>query len=340
MEKANGIGSDNDTATMGFNPSKLFIRSIARAAENIDGTNVILEVIPIEEVGYMDGEINTGREELTSEGVDLEGNVFSVKMSTSNTIAATWFPFGSNRLHPPNIRRGERVLLWQYGDTDKYYWSSTGFDDNVRRLETIVFRASNSIDEADKVITPDNSYWMEMSTQHKHITLSTSKNNGEAFKYTIQIDTAGSKVTLCDDANNFIELNSPEKRITLNNTDGTHIVLDKTNMKIHANDTIDITCKTLNIKTTESNMTSSATTNVKSTTTNLTASNSTTIAGGATSINTSDTSFKGGNTTFDGPYTFLGSVAFKGAVTSNGKDISSSHRHSNSGGSGTGGPVS
>lgn len=340
MDKTNGISIDADNTPANVNVSKLFMRSIGRAAENIDGTNRILEIVPLEEVGYLDGEINNGRNEVMSEGVDFEGNTFSLKIETSNVIAAEWFPFGTNRVHPPNIRRGERVLLWQYADTDKYYWTATGFDDNVRRLETVVFRTSNSIDETDKTITPENSYWAEMSTQHKHITLSTSKSNGEAFKYTIQIDTSGSRLTICDDANNFIELNSPEKRITLNNTDGTHIILDKTNMKIHANDTIDITCKTLNINTTESNMTSSATTNVKSKTTNLTASTSTTIAGGATAINTSDTSFKGGSTTFDGPYTFLGSVAFKGAVTSNGKDISSGHTHKNSGGSGTGGPVS
>lgn len=325
MDKANGLSSDTENSPPPIHLSKLFVRSIGRAAENIDGTNRMLEIIPLEEIGYLDGEINTGRNEMFAEGVDFEGNAFSAKIETSNVIMAEWFPFSTNRVHPPNIRRGERVLLWQYADSDKYYWTSTGFDDNVRRLETIVLRASNSTDETDKTITPDNSYWVEMSTQHQHITLSTSKNNGEAFKYTFQIDTKSSRVTICDDANNFVEINSPEKRITLNNTDGTHIILDKTNMKIHANDTIDITCKTLNINTTKSN---------------LTASNSTTIAGGTTAINTTDTSFKGSTTTFDGPYTFLGSVAFKGAVTSNGKDISSSHTHANSGGSGTGGPVS
>lgn len=325
MDKLNGLSVDADNAPAPVHASKLFVRSIGRAAENIDGTKRELEIIPLEEVGYLDGEINTGRSEMTAEGVDSEGNVFSAKIETSNVIVAEWFPFGTNRLHPPNIRRGERVLLWQYADTDKYYWTSTGFDESVRRLETVVFRVSNSIDEADKQINPDNSYWAEMSTQHQHITLSTSKNNGEAFKYTFQFDTKNSRVTICDDANNFIEINSPEKKITLNNTDGTHIVLDKTNMKIHANDTIDISCKTLNIKATDTTVNSSATTS---------------ISGGSTSINTSDTSFKGSSTTFDGPYTFLGSVAFKGSVTSNGKDISSSHRHSNSGGSGTGGPVS
>lgn len=324
MNNLNGFApaQDNDPS---INTSKLFVRSIGRAAENIDGTGRTLEIIPLEEIGYLDGEINTGRHEMIAEGVDFEGNAFSCKIETSNVIMAEWFPFGSNRLHPPNIRRGERVLLWQYGDTDKYYWTATGFDDNVRRLETAVFRVSNSIDEADKEITPDNSYWLEMSTQHQQVTLSTSKNNGEAFKYNVQIDTKNSRVTICDDANNFIEINSPEKRVTLNNTDGTHIILDKTNMKIHANDTIDITCKTLNVNSTD---------------TTLTASTSTSIAGAKTAINTDATSFKGSSTTFDGPYTFLGSVAFKGAVTSNGKNISSSHTHSNSGGPGTGGPVS
>lgn len=324
MEKLNALSNDADNSPAQVNTSKLFMRSVGRAAENIDGTSRILEIIPLEEIGYMDGEINTGRNEMSAEGVDANGNSFTAKINTSNTIAAEWFPFTTNRVHPPNIRRGERVLIWQYADTDKYYWTATGFDENVRRLETIVLRASNSTDEADKTITPENSYWCEMSTQHQHITISTSKNNGEAHKYTFQIDTKNSRVTVCDDANNFIEIHSPEKKITLSNADGTNVVLDKKNLTLHADETIDISCKTLNITSTE---------------TKMTASTSTTIAGAATAITSSDTSFKGGNTTFDGPYSFLGPVAFKGAVTSNGKDISSSHYHKNSGGPSNGGPV-
>lgn len=315
MQRLNSISLDADNLPAEVNASKFFMRSVGRAAINLKMGSHLLEVVPLEEVGYIDGELNDERETIEVGGTDAEGNSFNVKMETSNAIEAQWLPLATNRITPPNIRRGERVLLWQYGDTDKYYWTPTGLDEDVRRLETVVFRISNTIDEADKTITPDNSYWYEMSTHRKHVTLSTSKSNGEAFKYTIQVDTENSRVTICDDIDNFIELSSAEKKITVCNSDDSYVVLDKKNIDINAKSTINITAPNVNIKAT----------NAK--------------------ISASSTSVEGGTASMSGTYNVLGNVtfgkpvAFTSAVTSNGKDISSSHRHSNSGGPGTGGPV-
>lgn len=310
MDRINALSADTDNTPAPTNASKLFIRSVARAAINLPLKSNMLEVIPLEEVGYADGELSDERGVIEAAGIDADGNSFNVKMETSNSIVAEWLPLDSNRVDAPNIRRGERVLLWQFGDTDKYYWTPTGFDDNVRRLETLICRLSNTIDETDKTVKPDNSYWFEMSTHTKQITLATSKSNGEAFAYTIQIDTKGSRVTITDDTNNFIELSSADKKITLHNADATHVVLDKTNMILTAKDNITVTCKNFVVKST-----------------------TTTITSGSTSI-------EGGTATMKGTYNVLGDMNFKAVLTSNGKDISSSHTHKNSGGSGTGGSVS
>lgn len=310
MDRINAISTDADNTPAPVNTSKLFIRSVARAAINLPLKSKFLEVIPLEEVGYVDGELSDERGTIEASGMDAEGNSFNVKMETSNSIVAEWLPLDSNRVEPPNIRRGERVLLWQFGDTDKYYWTPTGFDDNVRRKETFIFRLSNTDDETDKTITPDNSYWFEMSTHRKQITLSTSKSAGEAYGYTVQIDTDAGRVTICDDANNFIELSSADKKITLCNADDTHVVLDKTNITMNASDTVKITCKNYLVNATNA------------------------------IINASSTSIEGGTASMGGTYNVLGTMNFKGVVTSNGKDISSSHTHKNSGGSGTGGSVS
>lgn len=310
MDRVNALSTDLDNTPAPVNSSKLFMRSVARAAINLPLKSKMLEVIPLEEVGYVDGELNDERGKIEAQGVDADGNAFNVVMETSNTIVAEWMPLDSNRVEPPNIRRGERVLLWQFGDTDKYYWTPTGFDDNVRRKETFIFRLSNTDDEADKTITPENSYWFEMSTHRKQITLSTSKSANEPFAYTIQVDADAGRVTICDDANNFIELSSAEKKIILCNGDDTHIVLDKTNLTMNASDTVKITCKNYLV-------------NAKSAT-----------------ITAASTSIEGGVANMGGTYNVLGPMNFKAGVTSNGKDISSSHTHKNSGGKGTGGPVS
>lgn len=309
MDKLNAVNQDEDNAPAPVNSSKLFMRSVGRAAMNIDGTNRELEVIPLEEIGYVDGEINTEQETIAVGGVDAEGNSFTSQINTSNTIIAEWFPMYTNRVNPPNIRRGERVLLWQYADSDKYYWTPTGFDEGYRRKESVVFRVSNSNDESDTTVSPDNSYWVEISTIDKHLTISTSKNDGEEFQYTMQIDTKNSRFTLCDDADNFIELLSPEKKITVCNADDTHVVLDKKTLTLKAPQSINIEAPMVTIKAA-----------------------TTTISSGSTSI-------EGGTATMKGTYNVLGDYNFKGKVTSNGKDISSTHNHVNSGGPGPGGPV-
>ena len=276
--------------------SKLFIRSFGRAAMNIDGDNPMLEVIPLEEVGFIDGEVNTDRQTLAGSGTDADGNSFDVEMEVSNTIVAAWLPLGTNRITVPHVRRGERVILWQYGDADQYYWTPTGLDDNVRRLETVVFRVSNTTDESDKQMNQDNSYWAEMSTHKKNITIATSKSNGEEFKYTIQIDTANHTFAVTDDIDNFIQIDSKERCITMHNADGTYIKMDKKIMDIHAPSTINLSTKTFNVD-----------------------------------VNTWNVNV--------GTATLKGNYNYKGGITSNGKNISDSHFHLNSGGPSPGGPV-
>lgn len=310
MTPLNRLSPDADNLPPPINRSHLFLRSIGRAANNIDDCyDPWLEVLPIEEVGYIDGEVSDNLDPVEAQGIDAEGNAFSVKIQTSNTIRARWLPIGSNRISTPNVRRGERVFLFQYGDTDQYYWSSMGMDEEVRRNETVVFRVANTQDESDQSIGPHNSYWAEMCTQRKHITLSTSKNDGEAFAYTVQIDAKNGRLTVCDDADNFIEIDSPASKITLCNKEQSFVQVDKQDIRLKAGNSITMDAPTVKIK-----------------------ASSTTITSGSTSI-------EGGSATMNGTYNVLGAMNFKGAVTSNGKDISSNHKHKDSGGPGDGGPV-
>ena len=265
----NKVNMAADNAPLEGNKSKFAIKSIGRAAANIDDATTILEVISVEDAGYSDGEITDGREKLEAQGVDQDGTVWNVAIETSNTIKAEWLPFNTNRFTVPNVRRGERVLLWQYGDNDKYYWTTMGLDDHLRRLETATFVFSNTKDESVKKLSPKNSYYFEVSTHTKQMTIGTSNSDGEKHTYVAQINTKDSLLTLTDDIDNFIQIDSNNNAITLHNGAGTMIQLK--------GDTINITAKTLNVNVGKTN--------------------------------------------------FNSNTAFKGSLTSNGKNVSDSHTH-------------
>ena len=136
--------------------------------------------------------------------------------------------------------RGERVLLWRYADTDQYYWTTLGMDDYLRKLETVVYAFSDTKDESVKVLTPDNAYYLEISTHKKLVTFSTAKSDGEPYAYTFQFDTAAGRVTLADDVGNYMELDSKNTSITLENADDSKVVLDRKVINISSVDAINL----------------------------------------------------------------------------------------------------
>jgi hypothetical protein len=225
--------------------------SVGYAAENLPFNTRNLNVFPPEMTPYANGEVHTGNVMVEDEGVDAFGQKYKVKAELSNCIAATWLPMNSNRLTPPNVRRGERVLIWQYADVDQYYWTTSGLDDYLRRLETVVYAWSNTRDETVKALTADKCYFFEISTHRKLVTFSTSKSDGEPYRYMIQINTKDGRLSITDDAGNFIDLNSSEKRIRLENSDGTKIHLDKRTISGEALDSITWTTKKFTVNSQE-----------------------------------------------------------------------------------------
>lgn len=207
--------------------SLFHIYSIGQAAENRALSSWDLAIFPIETASYMDGELTAELSTLKTEGEDAFGQKYAVEAQIANHITASWIPFGSNRTTPPDVRRGERLVIWQYADVDKYYWSTTGLDDVLRRLETVVYAWSNTRDESTKRMNADNSYYFEVSTHKKLVTFGTSKSDGEPYAYTIQIDTEAGILTITDDGGNYIDLNSGEHRLRLENADGSKIYIDK-----------------------------------------------------------------------------------------------------------------
>ena len=109
-----------------------------------------------------------------------------------------------------------------------------GLRDDLRRLETVIWAFNGTPNEGDKGISYETSYFFEVSTHKKLITMSTSQANGEPFRYTFQFNTGEGNVLLTDDVGNHVLLDSTNTNIHLENIEGTMVELNKQDINFYA----------------------------------------------------------------------------------------------------------
>lgn len=219
---------------------KVAIGTVAENLEILDENgklNLICRVTPTEWL-IRDGELTNQPVSMTFKSQDAQGVETQGGFITNQALPATWFPAGSNRRTPPNVRRGMRVELYQAANQAKFYWRYTGLDDHLMRLETIIFGINASpkevTDGAEASFNPLEMYWFEMSSHSKKIALQTSKANGEPFAYEMFIDTAVGKWCACDDVGQFAEIVSKDHLVHLQNQDGAYVKLNKKDIEANA----------------------------------------------------------------------------------------------------------
>lgn len=208
----------------------------------------MIDVLPVEHFPAVDGEITASVEKIEVTGLNPDGTTYSMAMDNGTSIPAKWLPFGSNRVTPPDVRRRERVIIYQFSDTNEYFWVPCGLDDHLRRLETVIYAFNADPDGASKdggEIDFTKCYYWEISTRTKNVTFQTSKANGEPFAFTTQYNTAEGIVTLTDDDNNFIELNSKERKLLFHNGEGTFAEISRKVISLFAPDTISLVAQKL-----------------------------------------------------------------------------------------------
>lgn len=199
--------------------------------------------IPIELIPDISGMLEAVEEEVEVSGKDAKGMDYSVKVTSSNVIKAMWLPMGSsNRITSPDLKKGEKVIITQMADADKFYWTTLGKDDGLRRLETIVYGWSATEDPAEELDSETNMYTLEISTDGKHITLKTTKANEEPFAYEINLDLAVGSFTIKDDDDNYITLNSEDCVITAKNKFDSEITIDQATIQAFAEELIETNC--------------------------------------------------------------------------------------------------
>ncbi len=224
--------------------------SIGKAAENLALGSHELSVYPMEILPFVEGEITTDEARLEDQGVDAFGKAYAVTTTLSNTIKAMRLRMGGNRATPENIRRGQRVMLYQLADDPEgYYWTYMGLDDHLFRKETVTHRWSNTDVEATDELTADNSVYMEVSTHQKTITLSTPTNDGEVCTFDIQLDYGDGILQIVDGIGNSLKWDATERDIILQNRDGSVLQMDKTHVGISTKETIQLDTKDFTVNT-------------------------------------------------------------------------------------------
>jgi hypothetical protein len=194
---------------------------IASANKHLDSD--ILYVVPIEVTPYGEGEIDSEIEQFEGKGKDRHEEDYEVSVNHDSSVEALWLRNGhTNRRTPPDVRRGERVMLYRHSDSGALFWDSMGMDDHLRKLETVIYTWSDTQDEAKNSTDPDQCYQFEVCTHTKQLTLQTVKADEEPYAYTYQFNTGEGIVLLTDDVKNFFQLDSPETCWTIKNKDGSY----------------------------------------------------------------------------------------------------------------------
>ena len=223
--------------------SKLSIYSIGIVAKNKPLSSKIIEVTPIEDIPQSHGQLTDNQETHSANSTDANGSAYSTEVSTTATVKALWLPIGiSNRMTPPDVRRGENVVLYRFADSDAFYWTTLMDDMRLRKLETVIYGFSGTQDEG-ATNNAENMYFLEVSTHRKLIHLHTSKSNGELFSYDVQINGGEGFIQIQDHLGNYFQFNSKDRIIESSNIDGSKITINKKTITLECTDSITLKTK-------------------------------------------------------------------------------------------------
>lgn len=207
--------------------SKLQVYSLGVVASNKPLNKNTIEVTPIEDVPLASGEITSAVTAVDGQVASESGAKENLAIANTSSIKAEWLPVGqANRLTAPDVRRGEQVYIYRFGDTDKYYWNTVRNDLNFRKLETVIFGFSATTKEG-VAVNESNTYLFEVSTHKKLIRLHTSQDNGEPFGYDIHINTGDGSITIEDTAGNKFTFDSDAQTCRFENASGSFFDLTK-----------------------------------------------------------------------------------------------------------------
>lgn len=205
---------------------------LGRAAEDLPGGTVLLKVILPEITPGIEGPFSAATTEASVKTLTPDGREEEGQLTLSNHITATWIG-ERNVTYPPRVVKNEQVEVIKVGDSDKYYWKALGRDKENEKLDILRFSVSDT-QSLSEPKTDDNTYFFEMDTVNKRVSLRTSMSDGEPVKYSMVFDTSKGTFTLADSLKNVIAIDSQKPDIHIANFEQTIVRLIQKNLFLGA----------------------------------------------------------------------------------------------------------
>ncbi len=219
---------------MDHTKSALVPWSIGTVAANKSIDSRDIQVTLRELSGFMDGIMADNIDNLETTTQTKDGTTEINQTQTSTVITATWLPYNTNRVTAPDVRKGERVIVYRLENTQRYFWTPMGLDDKYRKLETVIYAFSANPDISVHELSIEKCYFFEISGHNKTTTFSTSQANGEVTKFLVQFDGAKGTITVKDSHGQEVFISALDRVIQAVNGDGTKVLLDRTEATIDA----------------------------------------------------------------------------------------------------------
>jgi len=278
---------NNTTHFENMDFSKLHRYSIGIVIEDNLLNKSVIKIYPIEKL-FIDGEdlnknvtlkttLNTKSMKDDIDKTDdteyieyIEGKEV-ISIDKTKFLYCTYLNRTNNSLLPVNVCKGEKVVIFRYGNSDEFYWSVENSDLKYRKEEHVVHSYSDKdkLDETEDEI--EDRYTFTISTRDKHISLHTTDKYGEYTTYDFKLDSKNGILNILDGKSNEFILDSTKDKVSLHiegnkakydleiaGDDGyVSLIDDKSNsIKLDSNNgSLDInTNKSVNIKTVDYNI--------------------------------------------------------------------------------------
>ena len=210
---------------------------IGTVVESNEKYSPIIEVFLQSQLPTISGDVKAKRVKLIS------GNE---KHSAKATTEVMWNSIGHvNRLTAPSMFPGEQVRLQRYVGTDIVVWEPLVNNGALRKQECAIFSFSNVPVKEEGLVTDETAVVLEIDTLEKFVEITTPNNDGEPARYAIKLDYDKGVVTLQDDLDNIIELDSPAGKLTASITE--EVIVNTKITTVNSENSVVVNTKKANI---------------------------------------------------------------------------------------------
>lgn len=197
-------------------PSGLFTRGVeilgrGQVMEDLVAGDIFLKVIP-KFIPHLFEASKDGPKEEKYKFKTMDGTEKEIITLNTNYVIARYLSLNDgNRFSPPNVVKGETVLLIQFIGEPELYWMDMDNEQDIRNREEAIWTYSNKPDEYPDGQIPDqlqDNYMFIISTIAKFLGFRTSRTDGEKAAYKVEFRTGSGEVEVSDDYGNMFILYS------------------------------------------------------------------------------------------------------------------------------------